>query len=490
MCEGEYADDLSALAARARAFDRQPQAAFSYCVRNTARYECLSYGQDGTVKKRRTEVVAHGTAFGYRRDGGDTLLLTNDHVAAWPAVTDDEHVVEGIAAGCKKVSETLKIVDDEADGFDRDDIPLARVVTDPQLDVAVLRAHGALEVMPWKVGHSAALRERNVVEVRGFPLGAFRATNVGKVVSAYDHDDYAEWDHDDFVVDALLSAGNSGSPVLAVSCHTGEFELVGIFHAGYSRGSAMNVVVGIDQVRPLMTSLKRIPRPHTEPGLEVDGSERGKILAATADVPEIFFPFGNQAALARTIPENRLLFEVFSTEFPRRSHPVAVVEDLPSSVPTAFGSLGRLWFGGANGLRAYVASDLDAEAQSQIARSLDILRRAASAAVTLADAERASEKSPDGSRGLSRFQARLARAAALDRDATQAFAELAARLAPDSVDEGLPLVTVLQIAHGHGEDSNPPGSQSTPEPTANAVAVAPNARGVVPTAGAPTPEGH
>ena len=35
--------------------------------------------------------------------------------------------------------------------------------------------------------------------------------------SEHDHDDYGEWDHDDFVVDALLSAGNSGSPVLAVS---------------------------------------------------------------------------------------------------------------------------------------------------------------------------------------------------------------------------------------------------------------------------------
>ena len=117
-------------------------------------------------------------------------------------------------------------------------------------------------MLPWKIGRSAALRERNVVEVRGFPLGAFQATNVGKVVSAFDHDSYHEWDHDDFVVDALLSSGNSGSPVLAVSCRTGEFELVGIYHAGYAEGSALNVVVGIDQVRDLLTTLKRTPGRH------------------------------------------------------------------------------------------------------------------------------------------------------------------------------------------------------------------------------------
>ena len=70
----------------------------------------------------------------------------------------------------------------------------------------------------------------------GFPLGEFQATNVGKVISAYDHDEQGEWDHDDFVIDALLTSGGSGSPVLAVSCKTGEFELVGIFHARYNGG--------------------------------------------------------------------------------------------------------------------------------------------------------------------------------------------------------------------------------------------------------------
>ena len=305
LCTGAYADDFAALTAQARDFDRHPEATFSYCTRSSAVYECLSYGPDATVHRERRKVVAHGTAFAYRRQGADTLLLTNDHVAAWPAVTDAQHVVEGVPAGCKRVSESLALVDDEHDDYARDDVPVTRVVTDPQLDVAVLKAHSDLHVMPWKIGHSSAIRERNAVEVRGFPLGAFRATSLGKVISEHDHDDYGDWDHDDFVIDALLSAGNSGSPVLAVSCTTGEYELVGIFHAGYTAGSALNVVIGIDQVRDLMTTLKRTPHEHVADVPALDGALRAHLDETLASEHEIFFPFGANVAVLRPGAERR-----------------------------------------------------------------------------------------------------------------------------------------------------------------------------------------
>ena len=120
-------------------------------------------------------------------------------------------------AGCRKVSDGLKIVDNEADDYDRDDVPLSRVVSDPQLDIEVLKAAQPLPVIPWRVGKSAALRERNVVNVRGFPLGAFRADNVGKVISPFDHDEQGEWDHDDFVVDALLQSPSAAAPTKSTS---------------------------------------------------------------------------------------------------------------------------------------------------------------------------------------------------------------------------------------------------------------------------------
>ena len=168
-CAGQYADDFGALSAAARDFDHRPEATFSYCTRNVAVYECLSYASDGSVRRARRTVTLHGTAFAYRKQSGDTWLLTNDHVGAWPVVTDDQHVVDGVSPGCKRVSETLTLVDDEHDSYGKDDISVTRVVTDPELDIAVLKARADLQVMPWKIGHSAGIRERNLVEVRGFP---------------------------------------------------------------------------------------------------------------------------------------------------------------------------------------------------------------------------------------------------------------------------------------------------------------------------------
>jgi serine protease Do len=381
MCTGAYADDFSSLSPQAREFDRRPEAVFSYCVRNTAIYECLSYGGDGSIRREKQKAVLHGTAFAYRRQGGDTLLLTNDHVAAWPAVTDKQHPVDGVPPGCKKVSEALALVDDEHDSYALDDIPVTRVVTDPQLDVAVLKAHAELQVMRWKVGRSANLGERDVVEVRGFPLGAFRATNLGTVVSLHDHDDFGDWDHDDFVIDALLSAGNSGSPVLAVSCATGEYELVGIFHAGYAEGSAMNVVVGIDQVRDLMTTLKR--SSHEEVAASAPtAAARARLEAGLDADAEMFFPFGPLVAEARGRPGHGLLFALYSREFPRTPSPIVVIEDLASTDALTFGTLGRIWLGGAHGLKPYDRTNLDPAAALDVGRALDALRSDAAAVLT------------------------------------------------------------------------------------------------------------
>jgi serine protease Do len=443
QCNAPYADDFTALSPQARDFDGHPEAVFSYCTRNTAVYECLSYGPDGAVKRSRKKVVLHGTAFAFKRQGADTLLLTNDHVASWPLVTDPQHAVEDVPVGCKKISETLALVDDEHDSYARDDIAATRVVTDPELDVAVLKAHADLHVMPWKLGHSNALRERNVVEVRGFPLGAFRATNLGKVISTHDHDDYGDWDHDDFVVDALLSAGNSGSPVLAVSCATGEYELVGIYHAGYTAGSALNVVVGIDQVRDLMSTLKRSPHAHENPPITVDTAARTAVQAALAApaalgaANELFFPFGSQVALVKGASGGRLLFAVLPKDFPMATEPALVLEDLPATGAGAFGEPGRVWFGSPRGLRAYDRRDLDADATGSVSRLLDALRADAAAHVAYRAArvqDAGSRQSDDHAR---RMAADLGRVAASRADLLQSTAELADRLSPQPGETGV-----------------------------------------------------
>ena len=391
-CTGDYAEDLSALSSGARALEvRTPS--YSYDVRTTATYECVSYGSDAALKTSRTTVTAYGTAFGYRRAGADTLLLTNEHVASWPAVTDGDHPVDGVPAGCKRVADSLRIVDNDHDDYAADDVPLTRVVVDPALDVAVLRAKATLQIMPWKVGHSAKVTARTAVEVKGYPLGAFRATNVGKVVSAYDHDDYGAWNHDDFVIDALLTHGGSGSPVLAVSCKTGQWELVGIFHAHYSNANALNVVVAIDQVRDLMTTLKRSPK-HPDAAVAMDAAARARIILAATSSDPPFFAFGPLTASVRVRSDGALVFAIYPADFPATTRPLMVVEDLPD--PKAFGTLGAVYVGGAKGLQAVALAGADANTQLQLGHALAMLRSDAlgafdyRAAVPNADKSRAS----------------------------------------------------------------------------------------------------
>jgi serine protease Do len=443
-CSGEYADDLQALKPQAREYERH---SYSYCVRNTATYECLSYGADGNVKRTRKRAVLHGTAFAYKQSNGETLLLTNDHVAEWPAVTDEEHPVEGVSIGCKKIGDAIRIVDNESDAYERDDVALTRVVTDDKLDVAVLRAHTLLPTLPWKIGRSASLRERNVVEVRGFPLGAFQATNVGKVISAFDHDSYREWDHDDFVVDALLSSGNSGSPVLAVSCRTGQFELVGIYHAGYAEGSALNVVVGIDQVRDLMTTLKRSTHAHGD-AVALGAKDRAQ-LAVNRTPTDPFFPFGALTASVWPRSDGALVFEVLSRDFPLRTHPILVLEDLPlrghETPGDPFGELGRVWFGHAAGLKAYARADLDADTQAQLQRVLELLRRDAVQTFTWRSAQHEGPQSRERFDQQARLERTLRRNQLAHREPAQSVTELAERLAPHSSEPTVPLADVFAV---------------------------------------------
>ncbi len=434
-CIGEYAEDLASLAPKARELEHQP---YSFCVRNSVVYECLSYSADGSVRKSRRQAVAHGTAFAYKQEAGSTLLFTNEHVAEWPAVTPDAKAVDGVPAGCKRVSETLRIVDNEQDDYEADDVALTRVVADPQLDAAVLRAKATLPVLPWKIGRSAALHERDAVEVRGFPLGAFAATNVGKVVSAFQHDDEGAWDHDDFVVDALLSNGNSGSPVLAVSCTTGEFELVGVYHAGYTQGQALNVVVGIDQLRDLMTTLKRTPHGHGEAVAALDDAARATLARQAVAAPwnEPFYPFGPFAAAVRPRSDGALVFEVFRHDFPFHTTPLFAFEDLAARA--SFGDIGRVWFGGAGGIKTYARSDLDADAQAAVMHTVEAMRRDAVAFF----ANRAATTTPKTRAEFERAERAertLSRTVAGRRELAATLADVADRLAPRAPEPGVAL---------------------------------------------------
>lgn len=477
-CSGEYADDLAALTPRAREFE-ESQKRFTYCIRTSAVYECPYYASDGTLKRVRRRVVAHGTGFGYRRDGNDTLVVTNQHVSDWPAVTDDAHPVDGVPAGCKRVADALRIVDNESDTYERDDVPLVRAVTDPQLDLAVLRAKGALPFLPWKVGRSAALRERNAVDVRGFPLGVLRTNNVGKVTSAYEHDDDHEWNHDDFVIDALLSPGNSGSPVFAVSCRTGEFELVGVYHAGYVRGSALNVVVAIDQARDLLDSLKRTPRPRGDGPSPLDGAARARMSEMLRGRPAAFFPFGPTTGAAAERLDGALVLQLMGRDFPVRAEPVLVVEDLPP-LDDGFGRIGRVWAGNGSGLRAVDRASLDADQQALLAKLVDALRRDALLATSFEAALRAGDGTRERFEHASRLERALRKLADSRQELAQGAFDLAERQCPGDAEAPFALVDALFVppaapppASGAATAAAAPAASATANPPATAAATLP-----------------
>ncbi len=315
LCAGDYADALPV--EKASSIVDAVKEPFVFAIRNTATYEHVYYGREGKLRRAYLRSVVHGTGFAYRVVNGETQIVTNEHVASQPDVTDEDHLVEGVPTGSKKVREQLKIVRDETDDYEPGHIPLVKVLSDPQADIAVLKARKVLSVMPYRIGRSSALRPGNLVQVRGFPLGAFAALNSGKVLNPMTIDSERAWNHADFVVDALLASGNSGSPVFAISCHTSEPELVGVYHAGYTDAAALNAVVAIDQLRDELETLK-VPKRDPSAAKDVTAQDRDKLVKQlfTDATHSLTFPFAGRSVVASLVDPQTLRFSILDDDFP------------------------------------------------------------------------------------------------------------------------------------------------------------------------------
>lgn len=311
LCTGRYADSFAAMTAAAHAREARPAADYVYCLRATAVYEHVSYGRGGKLRRSYHTKVRHGTGFAYRQRGSEWLLATNDHVVSFPEVTGDGADLEGVPPGSRRVREEVKIVTNEAEPDGPDQPRLAAVVEDEALDVAVLASKRPLRLMPYRLGRSADLRVGNAVLVRGFPLGAFPAANGGRVITVGQRDLERGWDHEDFAVDALLNLGSSGSPVLAVSCETGEPELVGIYHAGYRGAQGLNVVVALDGLRRVLEDLAAPARPAPA---RISGADPREAKAALASGP-LVMPFGGRAVRVER-EGDAVRFGVLDASFP------------------------------------------------------------------------------------------------------------------------------------------------------------------------------
>ncbi len=393
-CTGEYADAILALTPYSREFERRPEANYSYCLRNTATYECLYYGKEGKVKKRRIPAVAHGTAFVYRAVKGEYQLLTNDHVATWPPVTFAENQVAGVPAGCKKIDEDLRLVKNESDDYEPDQIQVFKMAGDPALDAAVVKTRHKLNLMPYRIGRSAMLRPGNLVKVRGYPLGLLQATNFGKVVTAYDRDQEKHWDHVDFLTDALLTTGNSGSPVLAISCKTGELELIGMYHAGYRGSPALNAVVAIDELKEFMaTFTKSRPAKPSEEG--VYGSEvRRDIVKALSDpLAAKVFKLGERFAEARLEDDSTVAYDILDTAFPARTGVGLILRDVEDG--SGQGRLESIGVMLGRTIRWVRPEEMDAETLENALHLHDLARRQFARFLAFWKTDSAAEHSPE-----------------------------------------------------------------------------------------------
>jgi hypothetical protein len=128
--------------------------------------------------------------------------------------------------------------------------------------------------------------------------------------------------------------------------------------------------------------------------------------------------------------DGALLYEILPLEFPERSTPVLVVEDLPPRDGASFGALGRIWAARGDRLKAYPRSALDADALAQLDRALDALRRDARRAFDLRAAERASDGSRAAFDRMNKLRRELRKVATAREDLADALADLADRLAP------------------------------------------------------------
>jgi hypothetical protein len=310
-CPSRYADSLAAMSPPSRERESRAAADWVHCLRATAVYEHLSYGRGGKVLHAYHSKTRHGTGFAFRKRGGEWLVATNHHVVTFPEVTGEGQELEGVPPGSRRVRVEVRIVPGEAAPDSADQIVLRPVLADEPLDLAILASRAPLRLAPYKLGRSADLRVGNAVLVRGYPLGAFMAVNAGRVIGLGQRDVERGWDHEDFAVDALLNLGSSGSPVLAVSCETGEPEMVGVYHAGYRNAQGLNVVIAIDELRGVLEDLRPPIRPTPAPEPPADPAEA---RAALAQGP-ILIPFGRRAVRVEPWGE-AIRFAVLDATFP------------------------------------------------------------------------------------------------------------------------------------------------------------------------------
>lgn len=312
-CRGRYLNSIGSMRTQIRLLEGSSEIDFTYQIRNTVMYEHVYYGKTGKLRKGLIKKVYLGTSFAYMKKDGEYYLATNQHVVQMPEITIDNTTVEGVPAGARKVREVIELIRKKKGRLSKKRIPLKLVVADEAMDTAILKTVAPLKIMPYRMGDSAALEVGNIVFARGYPLGMFPSTNAGRVTAVNIPDTEENWNHVDFVTDAQLNDGNSGSPLFAISCVTGELELVGVYHAEYRAGKGMGLVVGINEVRELLETL-RASAKKTKTAAPLLSSQAILNIIRAMPAP-VFIPFANRVVRI-DVARDHVRFAILPEDFP------------------------------------------------------------------------------------------------------------------------------------------------------------------------------
>jgi hypothetical protein len=120
-----------------------------------------------------------------------------------------------------------------------------------------------------------------------------------------------------------------------------------------------------------------------------------------------------------------------------------------------------VWFGSAHGLKMWNRADLDADAQAQVARVAEALRRDALAAFNYRAAARDAHSSRERFEKAATLERALSHNAAMRRDLASLLSDLADRLSPHGKDATSALADAFTPA---GTSPTPPPAASAPAP--------------------------
>jgi hypothetical protein len=122
-----------------------------------------------------------------------------------------------------------------------------------------------------------------------------------------------------------------------------------------------------------------------------------------------------------------------------------VIEDLAGSDPLLFGSVGRVWFGGARGLKPYDYAAVDPDSLGAVARILDGLRSDATAELSYRTATEQASMSRQAADRLAKMGEALTRTAASRADLIQTLTDLADRFGPSPGMRGASMAEVTSL---------------------------------------------